>query len=272
VTTDDHPPPANGAGPPTPHDTGPHALARRLVAELVGTAFLAAGVVGSGIMAERLSSDAGLRLLQNTAATAGVLVALILALGPASGAHFNPAVTLADRALGGMDTRSAAGYIAAQVVGATLGCMLANLMFDLPAVDWSTTDRSAGHLWLAEGVATLGLLVVIFGVVRSGRATVAAFAVAGYIAGAYYFTSSTSFANPAVTIGRALSDTFAGIAPGSVPAFVAAQLVGAALAVLLVLVIYPNVRQVADQVVVPHPSEPTPHRPNGRADGGRLPT
>lgn len=230
-------------------------LVRRLVAEFVGTLFLVAGVVGSGIMAQRLSTDPGLQLLQNTAATAGVLVALILALGPASGAHFNPAVTLADRALGGIDTRSAAGYIAAQVGGAITGSILANLMFDLPAVEWSTTDRSAGNLWLAEGVATLGLLLVIFGVVRSGRSTAAAFAVAGYIAGAYYFTSSTSFANPAVTIGRAFSDTFAGIAPGSVPAFVLAQLAAAAVAVPLALVIYPHISEVADQVVVPHGTE-----------------
>ena len=227
-------------------------LARRVVAELVGTALLVAGVVGSGIMAERLSTDPGLRLLQNTAATAGVLVALVLALGPASGAHLNPAVTLADRVLGGIDTRAAAAYLGAQVAGAIGGSMLANLMFDLPAVAWSTTDRSAGHLWLAEGVATLGLLLVVFGVARSGRSAVAAFAVAGWIAGAYYFTSSTSFANPAVTVGRAFSDTFAGIAPAAVPAFVAAQLAGAGVAVLVTLVIYPTVGEVAGEVVVPH--------------------
>jgi glycerol uptake facilitator-like aquaporin len=267
--TDELRPPVNG-DQPAQRASPVTSLTRRVVAELVGTAFLVAGVVGSGIMAQRLTSDTGLQLLQNAAATAGVLVALILALGPASGAHFNPAVTLADRVLGGIDTRGAASYIAAQTIGAILGCMLANLMFDLPAVDWSTTERSAGNLWLAEGVATLGLLVVIFGVVRSGRATVAAFAVAGYIAGAYYFTSSTSFANPAVTIGRAFSHTFAGIAPSSVPAFIVAQLVGAALAVLLVLVIYPNIGQVADQVVVPHTNEPTHHRPNGPSDSGRV--
>jgi arsenate reductase len=238
---------ADGSGPRrgvTGVSTGP-SLASRLVAELAGTAFLVAGVVGSGIMAERLSRDPGLQLLQTTIATAGVLVALILALGPASGAHFNPAVTLADRVLGGIDGRTAAAYIAAQVIGAVAGSLLANLMFDLPAVTWSTTDRSAGHLWLAEGVATLGLVLVIFGVVRSGRSAAAAFAVAGYIAGAYYFTSSTSFANPAVTLGRAFSDTFAGIAPASVPGFVAAQLVATALAVALVRVVYPT--EVADR-------------------------
>jgi glycerol uptake facilitator-like aquaporin len=234
-------------------------IARRLVGEALGTALLLATVVGSGIMAERLSEDPGLQLLQNTAATAGVLVALILALGPASGAHFNPAVTLADRVFGGIDTRTAVAYVAAQVTGAVAGAVAANLIFDLPAVEWSTTERSAGHLWFAEGVATLGLLLVVFGVVRSGRSSVAAFAVGGYIAGAYYFTSSTSFANPAVTIGRAFSDTFAGIDPASAPMFVLAQLTGAALAVGLVAVIYPDVGAVADRVVVPHETVESPN-------------
>jgi glycerol uptake facilitator-like aquaporin len=227
-------------------------IVRRLTAEFTGTAFLVAGVIGSGIMAERLSDDPGLQLLQNTAATAGVLVALILALGSASGAHFNPAVTLVDRVFGGIDTPTALGYVVAQIAGAIVGAIAANVMFALPAVEWSTTERSAGHLWFAEGVATLGLLVVIFGVVRSGRSAVAAFAVGGYIAGAYYFTSSTSFANPAVTIGRAFSDTFAGIEPASVPMFVVAQLAGAVVATGLILVIYPRVAEVADRVVVPH--------------------
>jgi glycerol uptake facilitator-like aquaporin len=219
-------------------------LARRLTAELVGTAFLVAAVVGSGIMAQRLTDDRGLQLLQNAAATAGVLVALILALGAASGAHFNPVVTLVDRIFGGIDTPTAVGYVAAQVVGAVLGAIAANVMFDLPAVDWSTTERSGGDLWFAEAVATLGLLVVIFGMVRAGRGALVAFAVAGYIAGAYYFTSSTSFANPAVTVGRAFSDTFAGIDPASVPAFVVAQLAGACVAAGLIVVIYPRVAGV----------------------------
>jgi glycerol uptake facilitator-like aquaporin len=227
-------------------------VVRRLTAEFTGTAFLVAGVIGSGIMAERLSDDPGLQLLQNTAATAGVLVALILALGSASGAHFNPAVTLVDRAFGGIDTPTAVGYVLAQVAGGIVGAIAANVMFALPAVEWSTTDRSAGHLWFAEGVATLGLLVVILGVVRSGRGAAAAFAVGGYIAGAYYFTSSTSFANPAVTIGRAFSDTFAGIEPASVPMFVLAQLIGAVVATGLIVVIYPHVGEVANRVVVPH--------------------
>jgi len=249
-----------------PGRPSPSPLVRRLVAELTGTAFLVAGVVGSGIMAERLSTDPGLRLLQNTAATAGILVALILALGPASGAHFNPAVTIADRILGGIDTAIACGYVVAQVAGAITGAIVANLMFDLPAIEWSTTERFAGHLWFAEGIATLGLLVVVFGVVRSGRSTAAAFAVGGYIAAAYYFTSSTSFANPAVTVGRAFTDTFAGIAPSSVPAFVAAQLVAAVLAVGLVLVVYPTIGEVAGDAVVPRDAD-TPNGTRLAAEG-----
>jgi glycerol uptake facilitator-like aquaporin len=245
--------PARGPALPVPP------IVRRLTAELVGTAFLVAGVVGSGIMAERLSDDRGLQLLQNTAATAGVLVALILALGSASGAHFNPAVTLVDRAFGGLDTPTMLGYVAAQVAGAVIGSIAANVMFDLPPVEWSTTARSGGHLWFAEGVATMGLLVVIFGVVRAGRSAVAAFAVAGYIAGAYWFTSSTSFANPAVTIGRAFSDSFAGIEPASVPMFVVAQVAGAAVAACPVLIIYPDVAGVAGDVVVPHGAGESPN-------------
>jgi arsenate reductase len=227
-------------------------LHARLIAEFVGTAFLLAGVVGSGIMAETLTDDVGLQLLQNAFATAGILVALILALGPASGAHFNPAVTLADRIFGGITTRDAAAYVVAQVSGGIVGVLAANAMFDLPVVDWSTTDRSAGHLVFAEGIATLGLLLVIFGVVRSGKAGLAAFSVAGYIAGAYYFTSSTSFANPAVTIGRMFSDTFAGIEAASAPAFVAAQLVAVGAAIVVIRAIYPDIDDVADQVIVPH--------------------
>jgi glycerol uptake facilitator-like aquaporin len=224
-------------------------LARKLTAEFIGTAFLVTGIVGSGIMAERLTDDRGLQLLQNAAATAGVLVALILALGSVSGAHLNPAVTLVDRAFGGIDTPTAGLYIVVQVTGGVVGAIVANAMFGLPLVEWSTTARSGGDLWFSEGVATLGLLIVIFGVVRSGRAPVAAFAVAGYIAGAYFFTSSTSFANPAVTIGRAFSDTFAGIDPASVPMFVIAQLVGALVATGLILVLYPRATDVARAVV-----------------------
>lgn len=224
----------------------------QLTAEFVGTGFLLAGLVGSGIMAENLTDDVGLQLLQNAFATAGILVALILALGPASGAHFNPAVTLADRAFGGMDTPTAISYIVAQVSGGIVGVVSANLMFDLNAVDWSSKNRAQGNLIFAEGIATLGLLLVIFGVVRSGRASAAAFAVGGYIAAAYYFTSSTSFANPAVTIARIFSDTFAGIAPASAPAFIAAQIIATGVAVALIRVIYPDISDVADQVLVPH--------------------
>ena len=228
-------------------------LARRALAEFCGTAFLVAVVVGSGIAAEQLSpDDVGLQLLENAAATAGGLVALILAFGPVSGAHFNPVVSIADAFFGGLDRRDLLAYIAAQVVGAIGGSVIANLMFELDAVSWSTHERSAGGLWLGEVVATIGLLMVIFGVVRSGRATAAPFAVGAYIGCAYFFTSSTSFANPAVTVGRAFTDTFAGIEPASVPAFTAFQLLGAALAVALVRALYPDIDDVAGDVVVPH--------------------
>ena len=240
---------------PAPSTEAPPARRRlpsRLAAEFVGTAFLLAAIVGSGIMAETLTGDVGLQLLQNAFATAAALVALILALGPASGAHFNPAVTLADRLLGGIDTPTALAYVVAQVSGGVAGVMGANVMFDLSAVDWSATDRSASHLAFAEGVATLGLLMVIFGVVRAGVPAVAAFAVGAYVASAIFFTSSTAFANPAVTIARSFSDTFAGIAPSSVPAYVAVQLIATIIAVGLVRLIYPRIGEVADLVVVPH--------------------
>ncbi|TFH20801.1 MAG: aquaporin family protein [Acidimicrobiales bacterium] len=225
---------------------------RRLTGEFIGTAFLLAAVVGSGIMAESLTDDVGLQLLQNALATAGALVALILAFGAVSGAHFNPAVTITDRAFGGIDTPTAVWYVGAQSAGAIVGVMVANLMFDLDAVNWSTKDRSSLNLVFAEGVATLGLLLVIFGVVRSGRASTVAFAVGGYIAAAYYFTSSTSFANPAVTIARMFSDTFAGIEPASAPGFLAAQLVAIGLAIGLIRVLWPDMSEVADEVLVPH--------------------
>jgi arsenate reductase len=228
-------------------------LPRRALAEFCGTAFLVAVVVGSGIAAARRSpGDTGLQLFENAAATAGGLVALILAFGPVSGAHFNPVVSLADAFFGGLDRRDLPAYIAAQVAGAIAGSIVANLMFELDAVSWSTHSRSAGGLWLGEVVATIGLLMVIFGVVRSGRASAAPFAVGAYIGAAYFFTSSTSFANPAVTIGRAFTDTFAGIKPSSVPAFIGFQLVGGALAVALIRSLYPDISDVADDVVVPH--------------------
>ena len=223
-------------------------LARKGFAELVGSALLAATVVGSGIAAQRLSPDQiGLQLLENALITGGVLVALILALGPVSAA-FNPVVTLAERLFGAISTGAAAVFIAAQVIGCSLGVMLANLMFELPAVNLSQHHRHTGALWLGEVVATFGLLVVIFGVVRSGRTGHIAYAVGGYITAAYWFTSSTSFANPAISIARSLSDTFAGIAPGSVPMFVVMQLLGGALAVAAVLVLYPRPGELADDL------------------------
>jgi arsenate reductase len=226
-------------------------LARRATAEAVGTAFLVAVVVGSGIAAQRLSpDDAGLQLLENALVTGAGLVALILALGSVSGAHFNPVVSLADRLLGGLSTRDLVAYVPAQVVGACVGAMVANAMFDLPVVEVSDHVRSSGALWFSEVVATFGLVAVILGVVRSGRTDAAAYAVGAYITAAYWFTSSTSFANPAVTVGRTLSDTFAGIAPSSVPAFVIAQVVGGLLAVGLALHLFPTIRPT--DLVVPH--------------------
>src|SRR6476661_3628289 len=220
-------------------------LARRLGAEALGTAFLIVAVIGSGIMASRLSpSDVGLQLLENAAATAGALIGLILIFGAVSGGHFNPVVTLVDRAYGTISNRDTGLYIVAQIIGGCLGAMVANLMFDLPAVEWSTTTRSSGALWLSEVVATTGLLLVIHGCVRTGRADVVAFAVGIWIGGAYWFTSSTSFANPAVTIARTLSDTFAGIKPSSAPMFILMQLVGAAIALVLIRFLFP--REVAD--------------------------
>jgi glycerol uptake facilitator-like aquaporin len=215
-------------------------LLRRLVAEALGAGLLVIAVIGSGIMASRLSpADVGLQLLENAAATAAALIGLILIFGAVSGAHFNPVVTLVDRAFGSITTRDTGFYIAAQVVGACVGAMLANLMFELPAIDLSTKARSSGALWLSEIVATVGLLLVIHGCVRTGRAGVVAFAVGIWIGGAYWFTSSTSFANPAVTIARTLSNTFAGIEPSSAPMFIVMQLVGAGLAYWLIRFLYP---------------------------------
>lgn len=228
-----------------------HDLTRRASAEAVGTALLVAVVVGSGIAAQRLSpSDTGLQLLENALATGAALVALILAIGPISGAHFNPVVTLADRVLGGTSTRDAGVYIGAQVVGGCVGAIVANLMFDLSAVSLSTHQRSDSGMLLGEFVATFGLLVVILGVVRAGRAQTAAFAVGGYITAAYWFTSSTSFANPAVTVARTLSNTFAGIKPSSAPAFIGLQIVGGLTAVVLVRYWRPNLP--ATDLVMPH--------------------
>ena len=245
------------------------ALWRRLVAELAGSALLAAVVVGSGIAAQRLSpGDTGLELLENAAATAAGLFAIILMFGPVSGGHFNPVVSLADAALGGLGWRDAAAYVPAQVAGCIGGTVLANLMFSEPAVSISVKHRASAAHFLSEIVATLGLLLVIFALTRSGRAQSAPPAVGAYIGAAYFFTSSASFANPAITIGRMFSDTFAGIAPSSAPSFIGAQLIGGVLAIGGVRLLYPAVTpaQAAD-VVVPH----EPGRPAGQgmpaADG-----
>ncbi|MEZ5382363.1 MAG: MIP/aquaporin family protein [Microthrixaceae bacterium] len=216
-------------------------LSRRLAAEALGTAFLIVAVIGSGIMASRLSpGDTGLQLLENAAATGGALIGLILMFGAVSGAHFNPVVSLVDRLLGTITTAELAGYAAAQTVGGCLGALAANLMFELPIVELSTTQRSSAALWFSEVIATVGLLLVIQGCVRTGRAAAVPYAVGAWIAGAYWFTSSTSFANPAVTIARTLSDSFAGIAPSSAPMFIGMQVLGAAVAFGLVRLFYPH--------------------------------
>jgi len=215
-------------------------LARRALAEGVGTGFLVATVIGSGIAASRLSpDDVGLQLLENSLATGAVLVALILALQPVSAA-FNPVITLVERAWGQVTTREAGALISAQVLGGAAGAVVANLMFDLDAISISSNHRaSAGHL-LGEVVATFGLVLVVFGTLRSGRTDVVAWAVGGYITAAYWFTSSTSFANPAVTLARTLSDTFAGIAPSAAAPFILMQLVGAGVGALVAWLLLPD--------------------------------
>lgn len=228
-------------------------LPRRLLAEAVGSALLAAVVLGSGIAAQRLSpGDVGLQLLENAAATAAGLYVIILMVGPVSGAHLNPVVSLVDAHLGGLSFRDAIAYLPAQVGGCIAGAVLANLMFAEPAVSMSTKHRATGAHWLSEVVATVGLLLVIFSVARSGRRAAAPSAVGAYIGAAYFFTSSTSFANPAITVGRMFSDSFAGIAPASAPAYVAAQAVGGLLAVGLLRGLYPGVTSAdAAQAVLP---------------------
>ena len=235
------------------------ALARRAVAEFLGTLFLVAVVVGSGIAAQRLSpDDVGLQLLENALATGAGLVAIILAVGPVSGAHLNPVVTLVDRYFGGVSSRDVMAYVPAQVTGACVGAVIANLMYELPAIQLSTKTRSGSGRDLAEVVATTGLLLVIFGVARSGRTKLAPFAVGAYIAAAYWFTSSTSFANPAVTVGRMLTNTFTGIKPSSGVAFVAFQLVGGAVAVGLIRMLYPDIARGSAAIVVPHEHDVAP--------------
>jgi arsenate reductase len=240
-------------------------LSRRLLAEFLGSAFLAAAVIGSGIAAANLSpNDTGLQLFENAAATAAGLFTIILMFGPVSGGHFNPVVSLVDAAFGGLGWRQAAAYIPAQITGCIAGAVLANGMFALTAISISTKHRASEAHLLAEAVATLGLLLVIFSLARTRRGSMAPAAVGAYIGAAYFFTSSTSFANPAITIGRTFSDTFAGIAPASVPAFIVAQLVGGAVAIGLIRALYPDITPAeAAEVMMPRESGEA-----ARASGG----
>jgi glycerol uptake facilitator-like aquaporin len=231
-------------------------LWRRLLAEFLGSVFLAAIVIGSGIAAQQLSpGEVGLELFENAAATAAGLFAIILMFGPISGGHFNPVVSFVDAAFGGLQWGDAAAYLPAQVAGCVGGAAAANLMFSLPAVSMSTKHRGSGAHFLSEIVATLGLLLVIFALARTGRGRMAAAAVGAYIGAAYFFTSSTSFANPAITVGRMFSNTFAGIAPSSAPSYIGAQVVGGIVAVGAIKALYPNITPAeAADVVVPHAS------------------
>jgi glycerol uptake facilitator-like aquaporin len=229
-------------------------LPRRLFAEFLGSAFLAAAVIGSGIAAANLSpGDVGLQLFENAAATAAGLFTIILIFGPVSGAHLNPVVSLVDASFGGLRWRHAFAYIPAQVAGCIAGAVIANAMFALPAISISTKHRASEAHLLAEVVATLGLLLVIFSLARTRRGSLAPAAVGAYIGAAYFFTSSTSFANPAISIGRMFSDTFAGIAPASVPAFIVAQLVGGLVAIGVLRALYPEITpDEAAEVMLPH--------------------
>ena len=232
--------------------TTPPPLPRRLLAELLGSAFLAAVVIGSGIAAQQLSPhDVGLELFENAAATAAGLYAIILMFGPVSGGHFNPIVSLVDASLGGISRRDALAYLPAQVGGCVLGAIAANAMFAKAVVSISTHHRASGAHLLAEIIATFGLILVIFALARTGRGSAAPAAVGAYIGAAYFFTSSTSFANPAISIGRIFSSTFAGIAAASVPAFVIAQVIGGAVALLVIRALYPDITpaQAADVVL-----------------------
>ncbi|HVV77436.1 MAG TPA: MIP/aquaporin family protein [Mycobacteriales bacterium] len=231
-------------------------LARRGLAELLGTGLLVAVVVGSGIAAQRLSTDTGVQLFENAIVTALALPVLIMVFGPVSGGHFNPVVSIADWLVGrrnraGLTSCALAAYVVAQVVGAIAGALLANEMFN-QAAGLSTHHRSGGHLWLGEVVATAGLVLVIFGLARAGNTQQTPWAVGAYIGAAYWFTSSTSFANPAVAVGRMFSNSFAGIAPASVPGFIGAQLVGGGVGLGLLVALYPHAETAAADVVVPH--------------------
>jgi arsenate reductase len=229
-------------------------LRRRLLAELLGSAFLAAVVIGSGIAAQTLSpGNVGLQLFENATATGAGLFTIILMFGPVSGGHFNPVVSLVDASFGGISWRDALAYTPAQVSGCILGAITANAMFALAAVSISTHHRASPAHLFSEVIATLGLVLVIFALARTKRGAMAPAAVGAYIGAAYFFTSSTSFANPAITVGRMFSNTFAGIAPASVPGFVAAQLVGGIAAIAATRALYPDVTPAeAADVVLPH--------------------
>jgi glycerol uptake facilitator-like aquaporin len=228
-------------------------LPRRALAEFLGSAFLAATVVGSGIAAAQLSpGDTGLQLFENAAATAAGLFTFILMFGPISGAHFNPVVSLVDAALGGLRRRDLLVYVPSQVGGCIVGAIVANAMFALAAVSISTKHRASPSHLFAEVVATVGLLLVIFSLARTRRGSIAPAAVGAYIGAAYFFTSSTSFANPAIDVGRMFSDTFSGIAPASVPAFIAVQLLGGVVALGLIAILYPDLSpDEAAEILVP---------------------
>jgi glycerol uptake facilitator-like aquaporin len=233
---------SSGARPP---------LRRRLLAEFLGSVFLAALVIGSGIAAQTLSpGDLGLQLFENAAATGAGLFAIILMFGPVSGGHFNPVVSLVDAAFEGISWRDALAYTPAQVAGCVLGAVLANGMFALAAVSISTHHRASPAHLLSEVIATSGLILVIFSLARTKRGATAPAAVGAYIAAAYFFTSSTSFANPAISVGRIFSNTFAGIAPASVPGFILAQLVGGAAAILAIRSLYPDLTPAEASEVV----------------------
>jgi arsenate reductase len=239
---------------------------RRLLAEFLGSAFLAAVVIGSGIAAQQLSpGNTGIQLLENAAATAAGLFAIILMFGPVSGGHFNPVVSFTDAAFGGLSWRDATSYLPAQVLGCIFGAVVANVMFSEAAIEVSTKHRASPQHFLSEIVATLGLLLVIFALARSGRSRSTPAAVASYIGAAYFFTSSTTFANPAITVGRMFSNTFAGIAPSSAPSFIAAQIVGAVVALAVISALYPSLTpsQASDIVV--------PREDRVAADGDRPP-
>jgi arsenate reductase len=238
-------------------------LWRRLLAEFLGSFFLCAVVVGSGIAAQNLSpGNVGLELFENAAATAAGLFTIILMFGPISGGHFNPVVSFVDAGFGGVTWRDAAAYLPFQVAGCIGGAVVANVMFSSAAISISTNHRASGPHFLSEVLATVGLIMLIFGLARSGRSHLAPAAVGAYIGAAYFFTSSTSFANPAITVGRMFSNSFAGIAPSSVPSFISAQVFGGLVAAGLVWVLYSRVtpRQAAN-VVVPHHLSESPLEP-----------